>query len=290
MVYLMFKKLFEYNNFKKIVLIAGALILGIIIILIIPKSKADLEGIAGRFYIFIQQYDKGIALLDNNPSHSSNFETIIKAKYSKGQKAYKKEDYYNAQLVFSEILSYKHSKIWHDDSLYQIGKIYYSNKLYKDSLSYFEKIEDYSDSYIYMMLCRDSLYNLQDFNNFALSAYQQYEIYKVFSQLEGYADVEKRLEDNKYILAKLGGAWEEKSEKKLNFSLDISEEGVSLNHNFTLPGGIKNDARIIIKDNVIALGLSDTDNVPIFKVETVNSTTLELYCYGNNIKYTLVKK
>lgn len=286
----MLKGLLDYNKHKKIILILGIAILSIIILLIIPKSKADIDSIVGKFYIFIGQYDKGISKLSDNPSHSNNFETIIDAKYKKGVKYYKKEDYYNAQLTFNEILSYKHSKIWYSDSVYQIGRIYYANKLYKDALNYFSKIEDYNDSYVYMMLCKDSLYNLSDFNNFVITAAEQYEVYKVFTNLGNYDDVNRRLEDNKYILAKLNSTWIEKTDRKLNLALSITDTGVTLNHNFTLPGGVKNNAQIIINDNVIGLGLSSSDYVPIFKIEKIDSSTLEIFSYGNNQKYTMAKE
>lgn len=286
----MFKRLMNYNNYKKILLIIAGVILGIIILLAIPKSKADFDSIVARFYILIQQYDKGISILDDNPSHSNNFERIISAKYQKGKKYYKKEDYYNSQLTFNEILSYKDSKIWYDDSVYQIGKIYYSNGLYRDALNYFEKIEDYSDSYVYTMLCRDSLYNLQDFNDGVIPISQQVEVYKVFKQIAEYDDITRRLEDNKYILAKLVGTWVEKTEKNLNLSLLVNGDAVSLNHSLPLPSNIKSDGSLYIKENILGIGTTKADMVNIFRIESITDSEAKIFCYADGKTYTFVRE
>ncbi|MDK2802769.1 MAG: hypothetical protein KFW09_05265 [Oscillospiraceae bacterium] len=285
----MLKGLFKYSKYRKIFLIILCVLLALIFIFFVPKSKKDFESISGQFNIFFGQYDKGISKLSQNPSHKNNFELVMKAKYNKGKKLYKQENYYESQVTFNEILDYRDSRIWYKDSIYQIGKIYYANSLYNDSLAYFSKIEDYSDAYVYLMLTRDALYNMEDFNNFIITPLQQLEILNVFSKIKEFDDIEKRLENNKYLLAKSNGTWEDLA-NKLTLNITIQEDGISLNHNLPLPANIKSTDQLMIKDNIIGLGTSPSDFKQFIKINSITDKEIKIHVFGNSTEYTLVKK
>lgn len=170
------------------------------------------------------------------------------------------ESYYKYDSTLEEVMS----------EIYLKGEKYYEDGKYSQAKKYFEHTKDYSDTskYLTLIKARESSVDLEE-----------------LVSLIGFADTEKILLEDKYLIDFLDGTWSQYTDIKEGKYLKIDSGENSSEQNITYDSG----NRFKIENGIHYIGYGD-DMTAQWSYEIISENIIEVYVYSEGENCRLFKR